>query len=189
MIAGPQILTSIVLVTNKQAVKVSLAYLAAILLTVSVGLTLAFTAAHLLGLHANSSGHEPAWSKILEIVLVALLIILSLKSYANRKTSKPPGWLLGLEKTKPRGAFKLGVLLICVMPGDLVVMATIGIHLAANGFHVSDIWQALPFVALTILLAGIPLLGYVLFRGPATRAMPKLQNWMETNSWLVNIIV
>jgi len=189
MVAGPQILTSIVLVTNKQPVKASLSYLAAILLTVSAGIAMAFTAARLLGLHAGSSGHAPARSETLEIALVAVLILLSLRSYAHRKTSKPPRWLLGLEAAKPRGAFKLGVLLICLMPGDLIVMTTVGIHLAAHGVHARDIWQVLPFVALTMLLAAIPLIGYTLFRGPAKTAMPKLQGWMETNSWLVNIIV
>lgn len=189
MVAGPQILTSIVLVTNKQPVKVSLAYLAGILLAVSTGLTAAFTVARLIGLHAAANGHAPAKSETLEIILVSLLILLSLKSFAGRKTSKPPKWLLGLEEAKPGGAFKIGVLLICLMPGDLIVMTTVGIHLAGHGIYASDIWQALPFVGLTMLLAAIPLLGYVLFRGPAERAMPKLQRWMGTNSWLVNIIV
>ncbi len=189
MVAGPQILTSIVLVTNKQPVKVSLSYLAGVLLAVSGGLMIAFTVARLLGLHAAANGHAPAKSETLEIALVTLLILLALRSYASRKTSKPPGWLLGLEKTKPRGAFKLGVLLICLMPGDLIVMTTVGIHLASHGIYASDIWQALPFVGLTMFLAAIPLIGYTLFRGPAETAMPKLQRWMQTNSWLVNIIV
>lgn len=189
MVAGPQILTAIVLITNRQPVKVSLSYLVAILLTVSAGLALVFTAARLLGLHAGAGGKPPTRSVTLEIILVTLLILLSLRSYAHRKRSKPPKWLLGLEKTKPAGAFKLGVLLICLMPGDLIVMTTVGIHLAANGVHPSDLLLALPFVGLTLLLAGIPLLGYLLFRGPAERLMPKLQRWMQTNSWLVNIIV
>ncbi len=97
--------------------------------------------------------------------------------------------MLGLEKTRPAGAFKLGILLIFLMPGDVIVMTTVGIHLAAHGLHASDIWQALPFVGLTMFLAAIPLIGYTLFRRPAEKAMPKLQRWMQTNSWLVNIIV
>jgi uncharacterized membrane protein YidH (DUF202 family) len=46
-----------------------------------------------------------------------------------------------------------------------------------------------PFVAATILIAALPVLSYLLFRHRAQRAMPKVRDWMNTNSWLVNIIV
>jgi hypothetical protein len=32
-------------------------------------------------------------------------------------------------------------------------------------------------------------LSYLLFRRSAQRMMPKVSDWMNTNSWLVNIIV
>jgi hypothetical protein len=32
-------------------------------------------------------------------------------------------------------------------------------------------------------------LSYLLFRHRAQRAMPKVRDWMNANSWLVNIIV
>jgi hypothetical protein len=41
----------------------------------------------------------------------------------------------------------------------------------------------------TILIAALPLLSYLLFRRRAERAMPKVRDWMNTHSWLVNIIV
>jgi uncharacterized membrane protein YidH (DUF202 family) len=48
---------------------------------------------------------------------------------------------------------------------------------------------ALPFIGATILIAALPVLSYLLFRHRAQRAMPKVRDWMNTNSWLVNIIV
>ncbi len=39
------------------------------------------------------------------------------------------------------------------------------------------------------LIAALPLPGYLIFHRRAVHAMPKLRDWMNTNSWLVNIIV
>jgi hypothetical protein len=41
----------------------------------------------------------------------------------------------------------------------------------------------------TVLVAALPLLLYLLFHRRAQRLMPKVRDWMNTNSWLVNIIV
>jgi len=46
-----------------------------------------------------------------------------------------------------------------------------------------------PFIAATILIAALPVLSYLLFRRRAQRIMPKVRDWMNTHSWLVNIIV
>ena len=35
----------------------------------------------------------------------------------------------------------------------------------------------------------LPVLSYLLFRRRAQRVMPKVRDWMNINSWLVNIIV
>jgi hypothetical protein len=46
-----------------------------------------------------------------------------------------------------------------------------------------------PFMAATVFIAALPVLSYLLFRHRAKRAMPKVRDWMNKNSWLVNIIV
>jgi hypothetical protein len=38
-------------------------------------------------------------------------------------------------------------------------------------------------------VAALPVLFYLLFRRRAQRLMPQIRNWMNTHSWLVNIIV
>jgi hypothetical protein len=48
---------------------------------------------------------------------------------------------------------------------------------------------AVPFILLTALIAALPLLAYLIFHRRAVRATPKLRDWMNANSWLVNIIV
>lgn len=49
--------------------------------------------------------------------------------------------------------------------------------------------EALPFVAATTLVAALPLLAFLLFHRRAVRTMPKVRDWMSTQSWLVNILV
>jgi hypothetical protein len=76
------------------------------------------------------------------------------------------------------------VVLITLMPGDIVVLATTGLHLQSEN---QSYTAALPFIGLTTLIAALPLLFYLLFRKRAQVAMPKARTWMNENSWLVNI--
>jgi hypothetical protein len=187
---GPQILVAIIFITaKKDAVKISLSYLAGILLAASSFITVVFVAARLFGLSADSAGNPPSWANTVEVALIALLIIMSLRSYLTRKTAKPPKWLTGLQETKPSTAFKLALLLIYLMPTDIAVMLTVGLHLATHGSNPADLLYALPFLAVVMLIAGFPLYSYLLFRKRAKEAMPKIRDWMQDNSWLVNIII
>ena len=73
-----------------------------------------------------------------------------------------------------------------MFPSDLVILVTVGVNLAQNN---ASLVGALPFMVATILIAALPVLSYLLFRHRAKRLMPKVRDWMNTNSWLVNIIV
>jgi hypothetical protein len=63
---------------------------------------------------------------------------------------------------------------------------TVGINLAQQN---ASLLGAVPFVAATIFIAALPVLSYLLFRRRAQQVMPKVRDWMNTHSWLVNIIV
>jgi hypothetical protein len=71
------------------------------------------------------------------------------------------------------------------MPSDIAVMLTVGAHLEQH--HVS-FGGALPFIGATVLIAALPLLALLLFRKRAVRVMPAVRKWMNTHSWLVNIV-
>jgi Sap, sulfolipid-1-addressing protein len=73
-----------------------------------------------------------------------------------------------------------------VFPSDFVVLVTVGVNLAQNN---ASLLAALPFIAATVFIAALPVLFYLLFRRRAQRAMPKVREWMNANSWLVNIFV
>src|SRR5215213_1974290 len=188
MNAGPQILSAIIFVTALKPLKLSASFLAGVVIAVTVGLTITYTLATLLGnsVSLGSSSHSGSLGNIIQYVLVGLLVFLSIKSYVRRETSEPPRWRGALQNAKPSTAFKTGLLLLSVFPSDLVILVTVGINLAQQN---ASLVGAVPFVAATIFVAALPMLSYLLFRRRAERAMPKVRDWMNTNSWLVNIIV
>ncbi len=190
MMAGPQILADVIFVTSRRgAVKVSLAFLTGIILAISIFITAVFIIARILGLSADATGAAPSWEHYVEIGLVILLIFLSLRSYMTRETAKPPKWISQLQTIKPIGAFKLAFPLIWFMPGDFIVMLTIGLHLAAHSSDATALLSVLPFLGVVTLLAGFPLLAYLTFRQRAEQVMPRIRTWMQSHSWLINIII
>jgi hypothetical protein len=188
MNAGPQIMSAILFVTASKPLKLSAYYMAGVVIAVTAGVTITFTLATVLGnsVSLGDSSDSGSIGNIIQYVLVGLLLLLSIRSYLTRKTSEPPRWLGALENAKPRTAFLAGLLLLSVFPSDLVILITVGMNLAQSG---TSLLGAVPFVAATILIAALPALSYLLFRHRAQRAMPKVRDWMNKNSWLVNIIV
>jgi hypothetical protein len=188
MNAGPQIMSAILFVTARKPLKLSAYYIAGAVIAVTAGITITFTLATVLGnsISLGDSSDSGSLGNIIQYVLVGLLLLLSIRSYLTRKTSEPPRWLGALENAKPRTAFTTGLLLLSVFPSDLVILITVGMNLAQSG---TSLLGAVPFVAVTILIAALPALSYLLFRHRAERLMPKVRDWMNKNSWLVNIIV
>ena len=187
MMAGPQIMLAIIFVTTPKPVKVSMAFIAAVAIAVTVGVLITRTLAALLGnivslgdpSNAGSIGH------IIQYLLVGLLVALAVKNYVNRETIEPPRWLGTLMTADWKTALKTGLLLILVFPSDVIVQLTVGVNLEHNDL---GLVAALPFIAATTLIAALPLLLYLLFHRRAQRLMPQVREWMNTHSWLVNII-
>jgi hypothetical protein len=188
MMAGPQILSAIIFITGEGAVRVSLAYVAAVALATSTAVLVWFLLAGALGdkLNMNDSSGPTTAAVVVQLVLVGLLIFASIKTYLGRETAEPPKWLGKLQGATPGRAFMLGLLLIFAMPSDFVITMTTGFNLRGNA---EPYYHALPFVALTTLVAALPLIFYLLFRERAEVTMPKVRDWMNANSWAVNIAV
>ena len=184
MMAGPQIMTAIVLVTHPDAARVSLAFLAGVAVAATLGTTIAYLLADRIDL--GDASDRGSSGNVVQYVLVGLLLLLAIRTYRNRETVKPPKWMGSLQEATPRKALTMGLLLIGLMPTDVASMLTVGVNLAHNGDSLLD---AVPFLALTLLIAALPLLTYLLFGRRAKAAMPKVRDWMTANSWLVNIIV
>src|SRR5215216_3753256 len=188
MNAGPQIMSAIIFVTANKPLKLSAYFITGVVIAVSVGVTITYTLATVLGnsISLGDPSDSGSVGNIIQYLLVGLLVFLSIKSYVGRETSEPPRWLGALQNAGPRTAFTTGLLLLSVFPSDFVVLMTVGVNLAQNN---ASLLGAVPFVVATILIAALPVLSYLLFRRRAERAMPKVRDWMNTHSWLVNIIV
>jgi hypothetical protein len=188
MNAGPQIMSALIFVTASKPLKLSAYFLTGVVIAVTLGVTITFTLASVLGgsISLGDPSDSGSLGNIIQYALVGLLLFASIRSYLTRATSEPPRWLGTMQNAKPRTAFLAGLLLLSVFPSDFIVLVTVGVNLAQSN---SSLLAALPFVATTILIAALPMLSYLLFRRRAEVLMPKVRDWMNTNSWLVNIIV
>src|SRR5215218_9400982 len=180
MMAGPQIMSAIIFVTASKPLKVSASFIA--------GVAIALAAVSLLGssVSLGDSSDSGSTGHIIQYLLVGLLIALAVKNYLGRETVEPPSWLGTLQSADSKKALTTGLLVILLMPSDIIIMLTVGVNLVQHG---SGLIAALPFIAATVLVAALPLLLYLLFYRRAQRVMPKVRDWMNANSWLVNIIV
>src|SRR3712207_3770375 len=188
MMAGPQIMSAIIFVTAPKALKLSAYFLAGVVIALTVGVTITYTLATALGgsISLGDPSNNGSLGKIIQYLFVGLLVFLSIKNYVRRETIEPPRWLGALQNAKPRTAFTTGLVLLSAFPSDFVILVTVGVNLAQNN---ASLLAAVPFIAATVFIAALPALSYLLFRRRAQRVMPKVRDWMNTNSWLVNIIV
>jgi Sap, sulfolipid-1-addressing protein len=188
MMAGPQIMSAIIFVTHPRAVRMSLAFITGAAIGVTLGVIVTRGLAALLGDNTSfgDSSDTGDLATIVQFVLVGLLIVGAIRNWVKRATIEPPKWLGALMEADERKAFTLGLLLLTIFPSDAMVLLTVGANLEQNG---NTVWDAFPFIGLTVFIAASPLLAYLLFRRRAIEAMPKVRDWMNTHSWLVNIIV
>lgn len=187
MMAGPQILSAIIFATSKKPIVASAAFTLGVATAVTVGVLITTSLAALFGDPASSGSSEPSQTaKVVEFVLVGLLVLMSLRTYKNRARIEPPKWLGKLQEAPPSRAFVVAAALILFFPSDVMILITTGVHLASRGLGVS---AAVPFIVLTTLIAALPLIALLLFRKKAATAVPAIRQWMNSNTWLVSIIV
>ena len=184
MMAGPQIMSAIIFVTHQRAVRMSLAFIAGAAIGVTLGVIVTTNLASLLSL--GDPDDKGSTGNVIQYVLVALLIAAAIRNAVKRTAIEPPKWLGALMEADAKKAFTLGLMLLTIFPSDAVVLFTVGTNLEHNGHSVVD---ALPFIGLVVLIAALPLLAFLLFHKRAVRAMPKVRDWMNGNSWIINIIV
>ena len=110
MNAGPQIMSAIIFVTANKPIKLSAYFLTGVVIAVTVGVTVTYTLASVLGnsVSLGDSSDSGSIGNIIQYLLVGLLIILSIKSYVGRETSEPPRWLGALPNAGPRSCQSLG---------------------------------------------------------------------------------
>lgn len=183
MIAGPQIISAVFFATAESWGRSSAAYVLGAALSITIVVTVAYLLANVLG---GDGGDEDSGLSGIDYAIVALLLFAMIHTFRSRNESEPPKWMGRLQSATPGFAFVLGFLLLGFFPSDLITSVTVGGHLS-NG---SDPWwYALPFVFLTLLFLSLPALLVVALGHRAKRVLPKVRDWMNTNSWIVSEIV
>jgi len=184
MVAGPQILSPIFLATTAGWRKNSAAYV----LGAAISIAIVVVAAYFIvkGLKSTSSASKSTKSNVVDYVILGLLAFLIVHVYLTRKTAKKPKWMDRLQRATPKFSFTLGFVLLGFFPTDIVSSVTVGSRLAG---HNQPLWQALGFYGLTLLLIAVPALMVLVMGKRAETLLPKIRDWMDTNSWVVNEIV
>jgi Sap, sulfolipid-1-addressing protein len=183
MVAGPQIISAIIFATSERARANSVAYVSGAVASTIVGTTLFFILAEALGFKSatSSAGHV-----FVDWIFVLLLAIIGIRVFLRRADAEPPKWMGKLQTASPGFALKLGLLLFIAMPTDILTMLTVGGYLSTHDESLAD---AIPFFLVTVLFIGLPLLVLLAVGRRAETSLPKLRDWMNTNSWVVSEIV
>ena len=179
MISGPQILSAIFLATSEGWQRNSTAFV----LGAALSISLVVAAAFFLGGGAIGQGFS---GNTIHLVILVLLLIAMVRTFLKREQSEPPKWMGKLQAATPRFSFRLGFLLLGFFPTDVITSVTVGSYLAA---HDSPLTDAIPFVLVTLLLLASPSLAVILLGKRAEVALPKIRDWMNTNSWIVSEVV
>jgi threonine/homoserine/homoserine lactone efflux protein len=177
MSAGPQIVTATFLATSQGAKRNSLAFLAGVATSTTIGVTVFF----LLG--SGIAGKQEEGKDWLDWLIIGLLVFLLIWVFLKRNETHPPKWMGRLQNANPRFAVTIGLLLYLLMPTDLIAMATVGAYVARQG---EPWWHTLGFVALTVLIAGLPFIVLLAMGRRAESVLPRIRQWMNANSWMVN---
>jgi hypothetical protein len=185
MIAGPQLISAVFLATSVGWRRNSLAYLAGAAFSITLFVTAAYLAAEIF----KGDDFDPESSSkgdTLDIVVLVLLVVLALVVFRGRKKSEPPKWMGKLQSATPGLSLKLGALLLGIFPTDIITSVTVGLHLSRE----EEPWtHTLPFIGLTLLLLAVPAILVVVLGKRAQEVLPKVRDWMNTNSWIVSEIV
>jgi Sap, sulfolipid-1-addressing protein len=179
MIAGPQILSAIFLATSENWRGNSAAFILGAALSITAFVSLSYFV-------GNGASDQGLSDDAIYVVILVLLVLAMVHVYLKREESEPPKWMGRLQAATPRFAFTLGFLLLGVFPTDILTSVAIGQHLAA---HDDPWWHCLLFVALTLLLLALPSIALVVLGERGRTLLPKVRDWMNTNSWVVSEIV
>lgn len=182
---GPGIITAIIVLTGNKPIKKTLLYLAGATTGAAVMGFVAFLIFDFVNKGGISSG-KLTTSQVLDYVFAGLLAVLGVWVFTQRKKAQKPRWMASIQEASPKRIFTMGLLFYSVFPSDFVVLLTVGFVLVKDKMHFYSIF---PFIALTLLIAAIPVLSFLLVRKRAERVIPRVRDWLDSHGWIINEVV
>ncbi len=177
MIAGPQILSAIFLATSEDWRGNSAPVVLGAALSITAFVTVAFL------LNGVSDAGDSSDDTLYVIVLVLLVAAAVHTFLARDGAAQVDGQARDCE---PQILLHAGLPAARVFPTDILTSLAVGSYLAAHG---DAWWHALPFIGLALLFLSVPALTVVALGERGKRLLPKVRNWMNENSWVVNEVV
>jgi hypothetical protein len=181
MIAGPQIISAFFFATSEDWKRESAAYVLGAALSVTAMVSLAYLVAG-----GAESGEGDSGLSTIDYVVMGLLVVAMADVFRGRKNIEPPKWMGKLQSATPKLAFILGFLLLGFFPSDLVTSVSVGAHFSDDG---DPWWHVCVFSLVTVLLLALPALLVAALGARAEALLPKVRDWMSTNSWIVSEVV
>ncbi|TYA56691.1 GAP family protein [Formosa maritima] len=179
---GPQILVPMLLITRKDPIKSSLAYILSVTATIVLTTYIYYFVIYTTHFHELSSHGEP----IIKYVLACILFFVLIKTVVKRKKiTHPPKWMKNVTDASLKKIALIGFMLIAFMPGDIAMEFTVGSLLNTNSH---TLVQAIPFFCMVSFIASIPLLIYLSFGKKGNQLMTQLNSWLNTHGYVINII-
>ena len=182
---GPGIITAIMVVTGNKPMKKTLLYLVGAAVGTLVMGFMGFLVFDYV-IKGGVSGGQSTTKMVLDYVFAGLLAILGVWVFTQRNKARKPRWMSSIQDASSRRIFTMGLLFYSIFPSDFAALMTVGYLLAKNKMHFYSIF---PFFVLTLLIAAIPILSFLLFRKRAKRVMPRVRDWLDSHGWIINEVV
>lgn len=179
MVAGPQIITAVFLATSEGWLRNTAVFLGGAAISISLFVAVGY----LIGGGGSAREVNETLQTVLDAATIALLVLAGVYVFLRRKKAEPPKWMGTLQTATPGLSFKLGFALLGFFPTDIVTSTSVGRYLAREG---SSLWDAVPFVLLTLLLLALPALSILVLGERGRRALPGVRDWMSANSWIIS---
>ncbi|WP_281540574.1 GAP family protein [Maribacter aestuarii] len=180
---GPQILVGMLLITRKDPIKSSLIYITAIILTLILTTYMYYSIIQRTDLHMASFAGVP----MLKYFLIILFIVLIIRSLLKRhQVTAPPKWMQGIATASLGKIFMIGLCLIAFMPTDIAVTFSIGSILNSASSSFLEAW---PFFGAVLFISFLPLIIYFSLGSNGSQYLEKVNRWLNTHGYIINIIV
>lgn len=180
---GPQILVAMLLIARKDAVRSSLIYIISVIVTLVTTTYLYYVIGAGLNLHHLSISGRP----IFKYVIVAILVFILIRTIIKRKKlTREPKWMADLSDCSLKRIALIGFMLIALMPADIAMEFTVGNLINSNEGEFRD---AVPFFLSVLVIASLPLIAYLIFWEKRPEIMQKVNNWLNTHGYLINVII
>lgn len=183
MVAGPQIISAFFFATSSNWKKITAAYVCGAAISIALVVGASYLLRQGAGESSESSGSGLTTT---DYIILALLAYAMVRNYLKRNESEPPKWMGKLQAATPKTALVLGFLLLGFFPSDLITSISIGGFLSEHG---DPYYHVLPFLFLTLLLLSMPALTVLIMGERGEALLPKVRDWMNTNSWIVSEVV